>query len=159
MFFSLTSVGLLKVFCPVRSWITFMATGSLTVSPSGIQMPCEIRNKNIDSTIIKCARSGVSRQPALPCRQIQTLRYPAASPSGAQRASGCERGPWRPSLRGPEAQRSEGRQRYSQNQSGTRRRGHQTPADLSTFHVSPHSPLAPNGQTSAVQQGQHENGE
>lgn len=53
---------------------------------------------------------------ALPCRQIQTLHYPAALPSAAQRASGFEHGPWSPSLHGPEAQSSNGRKRKNQDQ-------------------------------------------
>lgn len=112
---------------------------------------------------IKCSRRGLYRQSLLPYGPFQTLRYPAAWSYAALLASGSERGLSCLFLQDPLVQSSVGtliiRQHKPNGRIAASIKTSGLSTDLSTLHVSPHSSLAPNCETSAVENGEHKNRE
>lgn len=165
----LTSVMSKKVCRPVRSWTVFMATGSFTVSPSGIQMPWGIQRKDIlsHSAYLKL-KWKVKRNFQIPYGQIQTLHFQAAWSYANLLALRSER---ELSLSLPKAQNAVMQHsKISQKDLRTlpcmwlikslawgRAQGDFWKTEItyfSTLHVPPHSSLATDGKTAAVQKRQ-----
>ena len=154
----------------MRSWIVFMATGSFTVSPSGIQIPYEAQKTEIHHFLDKSymCKNTLSRQhwqPPVPYGLIRTLRYPASlilRSSVGFRVRAWTLAPFSPGSIGSKlcwkVERSLTILKVKHNKRIMPSKL-QPFTDLSTFHVSPHGSLATNGYTSAVQNSQHEDRE